>query len=79
MARVAGPLGVALLLTGMGKDGAAGLAQVRAAGGYTLAQDEASSVVFGMPAEAIRLEAACEVAELGAMAASVCRRLAALG
>ncbi|HET7185001.1 MAG TPA: chemotaxis-specific protein-glutamate methyltransferase CheB [Terriglobales bacterium] len=53
-----GKQSIACLLTGMGKDGAAGLLAIRNAGGLTLAQDEATSVVFGMPAEAVKLNAA---------------------
>jgi two-component system chemotaxis response regulator CheB len=48
---------IASLLTGMGRDGAAGLLEVRRRGGYTIAQDEATSVVYGMPREAMILEA----------------------
>lgn len=48
-----GPAGVACLLTGMGRDGAAGLLAIRRAGGGTFAQDESTSVVYGMPREAV--------------------------
>lgn len=52
---------VGILLTGMGRDGAAGLARLRAAGGLTIAQSEPTCVVFGMPGEAVRLGAAQHV------------------
>jgi two-component system, chemotaxis family, protein-glutamate methylesterase/glutaminase len=55
---------VACLLTGMGRDGAAGLLQIRRAGGFTIAQDEATSVVYGMPREAVLLGAADRVLPL---------------
>jgi two-component system response regulator WspF len=53
--------GVAVLLTGMGADGARGLARLRQRGWFTLAQDRASSVVYGMPQAAAQLGAACQV------------------
>jgi two-component system chemotaxis response regulator CheB len=53
------------LLTGMGRDGASGMLAVRRAGGFTLAQDEASCVVYGMPREAVNLGAAEQVLPLG--------------
>lgn len=52
-------LGVAVLLTGMGRDGAAGLFALRQRGWWTIAQDRATSVVWGMPGEAVRIGAAC--------------------
>lgn len=61
LAREMGSGCIACLLTGMGKDGAMGLLAARQAGAVTLAQNEASSVVFGMPGEAIRLGAAQRV------------------
>jgi len=65
IAREYGPTAVACLLTGMGRDGAAGLLKVRRAGGFTIAQDEATSIVYGMPREAMILGAAESVLPLG--------------
>jgi two-component system chemotaxis response regulator CheB len=61
----------ACLLTGMGKDGAQGLLAVRRAGGRTIAQDEASSGVFGMPREAILLGAAEQILPLEKIASAL--------
>jgi two-component system chemotaxis response regulator CheB len=63
-----GPNAVGALLTGMGDDGAAGLKALRDAGAPTLAQDKESSVVWGMPGEAVKLDAASEVVPLARMA-----------
>jgi len=57
VALTAGSNAVAALLTGMGKDGAQGLLSIRKAGGHTVAQDAATSVVYGMPGEAVRIGA----------------------
>lgn len=63
-ANVAGANALGIILTGMGKDGAQGLLEMKQAGSHTIAQDEASCVVFGMPREAIALGGACEVLPL---------------
>ena len=63
-AACAGSNALGIIMTGMGDDGARGLKEMRAAGAHTIAQDEASCVVFGMPKEAIRLAAAERVLSL---------------
>ncbi|MGQ7249173.1 protein-glutamate methylesterase/protein-glutamine glutaminase [Halomonas sp. V046] len=78
-ARHAGRNAVGVLLTGMGKDGAAGLVEMRQAGAATLAQDEASCVVFGMPREAIALGGAGEVVALDEVAPRLLSLVAASG
>ncbi len=75
VARAAGSQAVGILLTGMGVDGAAGLLALRHAGAHTIAQDEASSVVWGMPGAAVARGAAAEVLPLGAIAGRIGQRL----
>lgn len=64
MARELGSGAVAVILTGMGADGAAGMKEVRDAGGHTIVQDEATSLVYGTARVAARLNAACETLPL---------------
>ena len=71
VAQMAGAQAMAALLTGMGSDGAQGLKAMHAAGALTVAQDEASSVIFGMPDQAIRLGAAREILALERIAARI--------
>ena len=78
-AQAAGKNAVGVILTGMGKDGAAGMLDMRNAGAHNFAQDEASCVVFGMPREAIALGAAHEVGSLQALPGMVLDHLAAQG
>jgi two-component system, chemotaxis family, protein-glutamate methylesterase/glutaminase len=78
-AQHAGKNAVGVILTGMGRDGAAGLLEMKKAGAYTLAQDEASCIVFGMPREAIALGAADEIASLPEMSRRVMVRLSSMG
>ena len=67
----AGANALGIIMTGMGGDGARGLKEMRAAGADTIAQDEASCVVFGMPREAIRLGAAARVLPLAGIIAAM--------
>ena len=68
VAKHAGKNAVGAIFTGMGADGAKGLLQMREAGAHTIAQDEASCVVFGMPKEAIKLGAAIDILPLDQIA-----------
>jgi len=70
-ARTLGNMGIGVLMTGMGRDGARGLLEMRTAGARTIVQDEATSVVFGMPKAAIELGAAMHVVGGAAIAATV--------
>ncbi len=78
-AKHAGKNAIGVILTGMGRDGAEGLLRMRQAGAYTLAQDEASCVVFGMPREAIALGGANEVVPLQEMSQRVMAHLRSFG
>jgi two-component system chemotaxis response regulator CheB len=77
VAEVGGSAAVAALLTGMGADGARGLKRLRDAGARTIAQDEETCVVFGMPREAIQLGGAEWVLPLPRIAHKVMELLAA--
>lgn len=73
-AQQVGAAGLGVLLTGMGKDGARGLLEMRRAGAWTIAQDQQSCVVYGMPREAVLLGGACEVVPLADIAAHILRQ-----
>ena len=70
-AQIAGADALGIILTGMGGDGARGLQAMKSAGAYTVAQDEKSCVVFGMPEQAIRQGAVCEVVSLERIAGRI--------
>ena len=78
MALAFGPSAVGLVLTGMGRDGAEGLQAIQLAGGVTIAQDEESSVVFGMPRAARDLQAAQHILSLDDIPSVLCE-LAGVG
>ena len=63
-AKFLGADAIGVIMTGMGKDGAQGMLEMKNKGAWNIAQDEASSVIFGMPREAIELDAVHEVAPL---------------
>ncbi|MCC6207495.1 MAG: chemotaxis response regulator protein-glutamate methylesterase [Gammaproteobacteria bacterium] len=73
VAQNAGPNAIGVILTGMGDDGARGMQEMHEAGAYTLAQDEKSSVVWGMPGEAVKQGGVDEIVDLYAMTAAVLR------
>ena len=75
VAAFAGPLSIAGVLTGMGNDGANGAMAIKAAGGLVLAQDEATCVIFGMPAEAIKAGAVDQVLGIDDMYAAIEKRV----
>lgn len=78
-AQHAGKNALGVILTGMGRDGAAGLLEMKKAGAYAFAQDEASCVVFGMPREAIAMGGVDDVAPLSDMSRRIMARLASMG
>jgi len=79
VAAYARPLTIGVVMTGMGNDAAKGAKAVKAAGGYVIAQDEATSMIFGMPSEAIQAGAVDEVLPLDSIAAALEKRVAKLG
>jgi two-component system chemotaxis response regulator CheB len=78
VASFTGPMGIGVVLTGMGSDGARGARLIKKAGGMVIAQDEATSVIFGMPAETIKTGVADQVLGIDEIYAAIERRVLAL-
>ena len=78
VAAFAGPMGIAAILTGMGNDGAAGSKAIKSAGGIVFAQDEATCVIFGMPAEAIKTGAVDQVLPIDDIYSAIEKRVLSL-
>jgi two-component system chemotaxis response regulator CheB len=78
VAEYAGPLSIAAVLTGMGNDGSAGAVAIKSAGGVVFAQDEATSVIFGMPAEAIKTGAVSQTLSIDDIYAAIEKQVLAL-
>jgi two-component system, chemotaxis family, protein-glutamate methylesterase/glutaminase len=78
VAAFAGPMSIGVVLTGMGNDGANGAKAIKAAGGLVLAQDEATAVIFGMPAEAIKTGAVEQVLGIDDIYAALEKRVLGL-
>jgi two-component system chemotaxis response regulator CheB len=78
VAAFAGPLSIGVILTGMGNDGTAGGTAIKSAGGMVLAQDEATSVIFGMPAEAIKAGAVSQVLGIDDIYAAIEKQVLAI-
>ena len=75
VARKVGRTAIGALLTGLGKDGASGLAEMRGTGAWTVAQDEATSTVWGMPGAAVGIGAACAVLPLPRIGPAIVERV----
>jgi two-component system chemotaxis response regulator CheB len=75
-AKFLGADAIGVIMTGMGRDGASGMLEMKKAGAWNIAQDEASSVIFGMPREAIEAGAVNEVAPLNRLRERALARVA---
>jgi two-component system chemotaxis response regulator CheB len=78
VASFAGPMAIGVILTGMGSDGARGSRLIKSAGGIVLAQDEATSVIFGMPAEAIKTGSVEQVSGIDDLYSAIEKRVLSL-